>query len=546
MARKSRKNIDNTPLATEDVRQFSAAIYVRLSREEQEGCRNHASFKNQKAFLLDFVEKHPEITVYNVYEDNGYSGTNFDRPGFSDMMYDVSNEKVDCIIVKDLSRFGREHIETGKYLDYLFPMIGLRFIAVNDNYDTYDKIKDNDMIVPFKNIINAIYSKDIGRKVKSSFALMMKKGEFLGTYAPYGFLLDENRKLIIDPEASENVKRIFEMYANGESMLGICKTLTREGIDIPSVYKLKKGIIKKHAGEKDNVWKVTVLKNILSNYAYAGHMAQGKVESEFLKTGVKKLVKVPESQWVIVKNTHEGFISDDLFEKVLARRKAEYIPKAKPNANNIFKGKLYCGHCGSAMKINGSPTTKYRYYHCSKKMFYSDLCDFKATIRENDIKDVVLNSIKGHISSALDLNKVFSGINGDKEIKLRRQSYENKIRTTKREIDLNKKHRFELFEDYIKELIEADEFKFARQKYSDTISVLQECLSAYEAEYEKFKKMLMPNEWLNKFKKYKSARNLTSEMVEYIIDRITVYDNYRIEITWKFSVDTLPEWRKTV
>ena len=136
MARKSRKNIDNTPLATEDVIKFSAAIYVRLSREEQEGSRNHASFKNQKAFLLDFVEKHPEITVYKVYEDNGYSGTNFDRPGFSDMMYDVSNEKVDCIIVKDVSRFGREHIETGKYLDYLFPMIGLRFIAVNDNYDT--------------------------------------------------------------------------------------------------------------------------------------------------------------------------------------------------------------------------------------------------------------------------------------------------------------------------------------------------------------------------------------------------------------------------
>ena len=139
MARKSRKNIDNTPLATEDVRQFSAAIYVRLSREETEGDRNHASFKNQKAFLLDFVETHPEITVYKVYEDNGYSGTNFDRPAFSDMMYDVSNEKVDCIIVKDLSRFGREHIETGKYLDYLFPMIGLRFIAVNDNYDTMTK-----------------------------------------------------------------------------------------------------------------------------------------------------------------------------------------------------------------------------------------------------------------------------------------------------------------------------------------------------------------------------------------------------------------------
>lgn len=196
MARKSRKNINtHEQTAANTVRRFSAALYVRLSNEERFSGANKNSFKNQKAFLLDYVEKHPEISIYKIYEDNGNTGTNFDRPAFSEMMYDVSNEKVDCIIVKDLSRFGREHIEMGKYLDYLFPMIGLRFIAINDSYDTYDKIKDNDMIVPFKNIINAVYSKDISRKVISSLSLKQHKGEFLGNYPPYGYNLDENNAL---------------------------------------------------------------------------------------------------------------------------------------------------------------------------------------------------------------------------------------------------------------------------------------------------------------------------------------------------------------
>lgn len=535
MARKSRKSVENFIPHSEDIRCFNAAIYVRLSREEQEGFRNHSSFKNQKAFLLDYVEKHPEINVYKVYEDNGYSGTNFDRPGFSDMMYDVSNEKVDCIIVKDLSRFGREHIETGKYLDYLFPMIGLRFIAVNDNYDTYDKIKDNDMIVPFKNIINAIYSKDIGRKVKSSFDMLRKKGEFIGPFAPYGYLLDANRKFVVDNETAGNVKRIFEMYAEGESMLGICKKLTSEGIDIPSIHKIKKGIIKKYKGS-DNVWKVQVVQGILENYAYAGHMVQGRNASAFAETGVKKQVKVPESEWMVVKNTHEAIISEELFQKVAARRSTKHTI-SKPNSRNIFRGKLFCGECGHRMNVHKSPTSKNRYYKCSYKGAYPNLCDFSDTVRENDLKDAVLNSIKGYISSTMEFDKALLGVNADKEIKQRRQEFERKIRSFRKDIDTNKKQRFELFEDYVHELIEADEFKFARQKYSDTITMLQEKLDLYETEYEKFKKMLMPDEWVDKFRKYKSARNLTTEMVEYFIEKIMLYNNKRIEITWKFTTD---------
>lgn len=189
------------------------------------------------------------------------------------------------------------------------------------------------------------------------------------------------------------------------------------------------------------------------------------------------------------------------------------------------------------MNVHKSPTSKNRYYKCSYKGAYPNLCDFSDTVRENDLKDAVLNSIKGYISSTMEFDKALLGVNADKEIKQRRQEFERKIRSFRKDIDTNKKQRFELFEDYVHELIEADEFKFARQKYSDTITMLQEKLDLYETEYEKFKKMLMPDEWVDKFRKYKSARNLTMEMVEYFIEKIMLYNNKRIEITWKFTTD---------
>lgn len=541
MARKSRKNIDNTPLATEDVIKFSAAIYVRLSREEQEGCRNHASFKNQKAFLLDFVEKHPEITVYKIYEDNGYSGTNFDRPGFSDMMYDVSNEKVDCIIVKDLSRFGREHIETGKYLDYLFPMIGLRFIAVNDNYDTYDKIKDNDMIVPFKNIINAIYSKDISKKVLTSLELKKRKGEYLGTYAPYGYVLDENRHFVVDYDAAKIVQRIFKLYTSGESVLSICKIMMRDKIDCPMNHKRKLGFYKNGKDVGDNLWTDATVRRILTNETYIGNLVQGKKRSAFLETGKKEVVLQPKDKWIIVENTHEPIISKEIFETVQRKLNSNKKSMSKSKNSNVFVGKLFCGECGRALLVASadSKRNKKRYYRCITRRFNHDLCGLNDVIREDDFYSMILSSIKGFISSSLDFDRALTGLKANKEIKLRKQNFEKGIRKLKKELEQNKKQRFDLFEDYVKELIEADEFKFARQTYSETIRSIQDRLDVCQKEYEKFKKMLMPDEWIGKFKKYKSEKNLTKEMVDYFIERITVYKGLKVEITWKFRIEEL-------
>ena len=540
MARKSRKKlIADENIKTEPVRQFSAALYVRLSNEERFDRANKNSFKNQKAFLLDYVEQHPEISVYKIYEDNGNTGTNFDRPAFSEMMYDVSNEKVDCIIVKDLSRFGREHVEMGKYLDYLFPMIGLRFIAINDNYDTYDKIKNNDMIVPFKNIINAVYSKDISRKVISSLSLKQHKGEFLGNYAPYGYNLDDNRSFVIDDYAAGIVSRIYDMYIDSTPMMQIAKKLTQEGIDTPAVYRYKKGLINNKNIIGSNLWNVSTIKTILTNKAYLGHMVQGKTHSLFLETGEKKNVAVEKKAWIIVENTHEQIISQEKFDIVQDMLERISKPsKRKTNSENIFKSKLYCGECGSHLSFRRS--RKWRFYVCNLHGKYPDKCDFMS-INYKVISDAVFKSIKAYILTMLDFETSVVNVKNTYQIRQKKQSFENDIRDVSYKIKEIKKHRFDLFRDYIEEVIEADEFNFARENYSTEIEFLSEKLKLLKKEYSQFNKTLEPQEWIERFKTYRSARHLSKEMVDYFIDRITVNKDNTIEIKWRFSKEQLME-----
>ena len=540
MARKSRKNTEIIQVGSQEqiiTRQFSAALYVRLSNEERFDRANKNSFKNQKAFLLDYVESHPDISIYKIYEDNGNTGTNFDRPAFSEMMYDVSNEKVDCIIVKDLSRFGREHIEMGKYLDYLFPMIGLRFIAINDNYDSYDKIKDSDMIIPFKNIINAVYSKDISRKVISSLSLKQHKGEFLGNYPPYGYALDENRCFIKDDYPSGIVNKIFDMFIAGVPMSKICKNLTHEGIDTPAMYRYKEGMIKSKKITGKNLWSETTVKTILTNPTYLGHMVQGKTKSLFLETGEKKKTCVDRKAWIVVENVHEAIVSKEKYDA--AQEIISKMPKGfkkNPLPDNIFRSKLYCGECGS--KLTFKKSKKWSYYVCNLHAHYPDKCDFMS-IKYKAVSTAVFKSIKTYILTMLDFEKAVIDVKGTSQIKQKRQRYETSIKNLTVKINKVKKQRFELFRDYIEELIVAEEFNFARDNYTSEVEMLEERLKVLKDEYEIFKKNLEPKEWVERFKKYRSSKHLTKEMVDYFIDKIIIGKDNDINIRFKFGKEEL-------
>lgn len=538
MARKSRKSIQSVVADVQTAtRQFSAALYVRLSNEERFDRANKNSFKNQKAFLLNYVESHPDISIYKIYEDNGNTGTNFDRPAFSEMMYDVSNEKVDCIIVKDLSRFGREHIEMGKYLDYLFPMIGLRFIAINDNYDSYDKIKDNDMIVPFKNIINAVYSKDISRKVISSLSLKQHKGEFLGAYAPYGYKLDENRCFVKDDYAAQIVNSVFDMFINGANMREIARKMTFDGVDTPAVYHYKNGLIKDKNSIGNNLWNGSTVKMMLTNPSYLGHMVQGKTKSLFLETGNKKMMGVDRKAWIIVENTHEAIVSKakfDAAQKILAENSKPH--KRNTVTDNIFQSKLYCGECGSKLVMRHSK--RWKFYGCNIHAQYPEKCDFMS-INYKTLSTAVFKSIKTYILAMLDFEKAGDNVKGTSQIRQKMQHYETSIRNLTGKLDTVKKQRFDLFRDYIDELIIDEEFNFARERYTSEVDLYEERIKILKNEYESFRKALEPKEWVGRFKRYRSSKHLTKEMIDYFIDRIKISKDQDISIKFKFSKEQL-------
>jgi DNA invertase Pin-like site-specific DNA recombinase len=263
------------------------------------------------------------MAVISEYEDTDQSGTNFNRPGFNRMLDDIRNKKINCIIVKDLSRFGRNHLETGNYLERVFPFMGVRFISINDNYDSLTASGEDGLIVPLKNLMNEVYAKDISKKVRSQYEIKRKRGDFCGSIAPYGYIKEGNR-LIIDEAASEVVKRIFRLVIEGCSDLAIAKILNDEGIP----------------KSRSKYWHKSAIKRITENTAYLGRLEQGKYRTDLMNGGIR--INKSSELWVVVNNTHPPIVDETLFEavrKIRRKRKKRYneviaeARRKKPNAS---------------------------------------------------------------------------------------------------------------------------------------------------------------------------------------------------------------------
>lgn len=294
---------------------FSAAFYIRLSKEDG-GKNNPNTIENQKAVLEEYVADKPYICVYEIYIDNGYSGTNFERPAFRKMMEDIRAGKVNCILVKDLSRLGRSYLEMGNYIEELFPFLGVRFIAVTDCFDTQqERISDCGITIPLKNIVNEVYAKDISRKVGSALDLKKEMGKCGGGVAPYGYVKSktEKGKYEIDEEAAEVVRSIYEMRAKGYGYCSIAKELNKQGIKSPGVYRYEKGITK-DIRSCNTLWKRYSIEDMLHDEVYLGNMVRGKTRSALYKG--EKRHHVSRAEWIVVKGTHEPVVSQELFDKV--------------------------------------------------------------------------------------------------------------------------------------------------------------------------------------------------------------------------------------
>jgi len=343
MARKSRKNLPETPLSIPNL-YISTALYIRLSVEDNQGRGN--SIENQQLILDDYIIDKPEFKVYNTYVDNGLTGTNFERPAFQRMLSDIEAGHIRCVIVKDLSRLGRNAIDAGYYIEQYFSQHNVRFIAITDGYDTADSSTTNGIILPLKNMINEAYAIDIGRKIKAQAHQAMLDGDFIGARAPFGYRKapDNCHKLLIDEETAPIVRQIFEWAADGVGITTIVVRLNTMKITTLSKYKTATTEANKHY-KQGEYWQTRTILRMLENAVYMGDMVQGKS-----KTVEHQQRRTTADNYIIVRDTHEPIVSRELFEKVQRVRKEicdEYKAKEIDHYTpNIFKGKVFCADCG--------------------------------------------------------------------------------------------------------------------------------------------------------------------------------------------------------
>ncbi len=422
-------------------RNYIAACYCRLSKEDETD-GSSISIETQRKILGDYCERN-RLIVYGYYIDDGYSGTDYDRPSFQRMLDDIEDGKINCVVTKDLSRLGRNYIETGRFLENYFPEKNVRFIAVGDNVDTRDEYDYDDLIIPIRNLFNQAYPADISKKIRQAFKTKANNGEFFGAYAPYGYKKSASNKNIleIDDEAAETVVNIFKLAAyEGYGYKRLSKKLRRDKVLTPSAYRAKRAD-KPLTGNPYN-WNAVSLRLILNNQVYLGRMVNAKTRKISFKN--KKVVKVPEEDWIIVEHTHSPIISEQLWNdahKKLSERKRV----CNTGETHMFSGLVYCGACGSALSTarNGSG---HRVLSCTRyKQKGKDMCSCHY-IRYDDLYNVVLSDVKAHIARlAIDeeaftakLKKRHDALNGadaDKtekairEYEKQREEYDNRFYT---------------------------------------------------------------------------------------------------------------------
>ena len=516
--------------------------YLRLSKEDDDIAKSETlqsnSIENQKEYIEDYLQSKPEIRVVDFYIDDGYSGVNFDRPDFQRMLQDIKDKKINCVIVKDLSRLGRNYIEVGKYIERLFPFLGVRFIAINDNFDSADDAAlSNNIIVPFKNLINDAYCRDISIKIRSHLEVKRKRGEFIGAFPVYGYMRGEDKnKLIVDPCAAEIVKEIFAMKMEGMSQQAIADELNRLGVLSPAEYKKEQGsgyktVFQTHSRAK---WTAVAVLRVLTNEVYMGTLIQGKESTPNYKVRVRE--KKPKEEWIRVENAHEAIISRTDFELISDILQKDTRVSTGKSAVSVYSGYLVCADCGCSMvrKKVRSGSLEYVYYVCSGNKKDKDICS-SHRISENTLNMAITKTLQIHLKQLGDLQESIRYIretsgNSDKIKKLVLQS-------EKRKEDIEKYNRLKLecYEDYKKELITQDEYMLFKKELDNRIEEIQRAIT----ELGKKKRMLLDGGYekeslLEKFLTSKEIELKRSILVRFI-SRIYVYEDHRIEIIFRYQ-----------
>ena len=537
MARKSKYEKQSNKLSTA---LWKTALYIRLSRED--GDREESnSIASQRELLTEFVDTQTDMTAPRLYTDDGCTGTDFDRPDFQRMLVDLRAGIINCVIVKDLSRFGRNYVGVGEYLEHVFPLLNVRFISVSDNVDSYlDPRSVNNLVVPFKNILNDEYARDISNKVRASLDLKRRQGKFIGSFASYGYRKDPNdhSRLLIDEAAAAVVRDIFNWFIGGTSVLGIAKKLNAMGIPNPSAYKRQQGMNYCHpASDKlDGLWPDSSVRRILRNPLYTGTMVQGKNRMKSYKLHISETV--PEDEWITVEQTHEAIILGELFDKAQAlfARDTRTAPTRKQVY--LFSGFLRCADCGKAMnrKQISQPYGSYHYYICSTfKKQHSGACT-KHTIRSDRLEQAVLETLRSQIALAVEMDELIAEINrsGARSRSADHPQAERAQLTAERE--RIEQMKLSLYPDWKAGDISREEYHQLKEQFEQQQARLDTRIASLQTRIDEAQNGVdETNSFLSQFVKYRNLQTLTREIVVELIDMIYVHEGGKITIKFKFS-----------
>ncbi|MCI9490522.1 MAG: recombinase family protein [Dorea sp.] len=550
MARVSRKRGTEKAEGFKEAGIYHTGIYLRLSVEDN-GKKDADSMENQKNLLMEYVSARPYLMLTDIYMDNGFTGTDFERPEFNRMLQDARDGRINCIVVKDLSRLGRNYVEAGDYIEKVFPFLGIRFIAVNDHYDSDSLTSGDELGASLKNVVNDVYAKDISRKVGTAMKQKRLRGEYIGNYAPYGYLKDPQDKnhLIIDQEIAPIVVEIFELRAKGDGINTIARILNERDIPSPGRLRYERGIITNNNKKGSGLlWSRHVLSDLLKNVVYIGNLAQGRSASCLYK-GIP-FHWTEESEWDLVENTHEAIISPELWKRVqeVTDRKSREAKESHgkyaglPKRENPYGSLLRCADCGRVIKqvhayntSKRSGTSIYYNYKCPENIELGDTACPKKNIRAADLDEAVLATIRKQMEIFMDTQKILKELIAQEKETAKQEAPIARVKDIQKEIDRRKGLCTALYTDLKEGILTQDEYFYAKMRYQEEIDSLEKELQELKSIRGKASEAAQgEKKWEQLISKYYKAQTLNPAMMEAIVKEIKLYADNSISIEFRY------------
>lgn len=552
MARKSRKNPAQVEFEAPKAISYATWGYTRISVD---GEHSEDSIENQTAIIKDYTSDKADLNLCGVLTDLGYTGRNFDRPGYLELMEGIKRREVQCVVVKDLSRLGRTYIEVGELLFDIFPTHNVRFISVNDRYDSFaDDAARKKLLILFKNLVNHVYSKDLGVKIKSSFALKQQRGELLGSVPPYGYLFTKEgggKRLKVEPESAKIVKLIFDLRAQGNSMVKIAEHLNRNCVLAPRNHYYHLGVLSHEKDAKRALWQNGYIGQLLRNEVYIGRQIQSKYE----RNG-KRFTEKPRSEWIIHEDAHPAIVDKALFDTVQALL-GEAGEKFKKLGNkldeNILVGKIFCSRCGKSLKRQyyrkNKAEVKFRYgcRDCGTELRYTIGLEKAPYLPFEEIEESISVTIQKQIDSCIELDSLIGDVANTEAISRKRNTLTTELKGFQRDSKKAEDMLASAYTHHLAGLLDSREFDIARRKFERDKQTAEAGTERVAKEQDGYDlEVIQHNAFLMNFRRFKGFTTLDKAIVSALIQRIDVDPlKKEISITLNF-MDELEQLNRLV